>query len=266
MVMARRWVAHEPGGPDVFRLEELEVPAPGAGEVTIEVRAAGMNPADYKHVATGDPATFPKAVGYEVAGVITALGPATEIATGGGQVGDEVLAFRVTGGWSTALTVPARDVFAKPASMSFAEAANLLLAGCTAAEMLHVTCAVAGETIVVHGCSGAVGVSVLQHAAHMGVRVVGTGSEASFDRVQSFGGVPVRYGPGLEARVREASPDGVAAALDCVGTDEALDVSLALVEDRNRIVTIAAPARAVAEGFRSIAGAMPARRYGVTHD
>ena len=156
--MAQHWIATAPGDVDVFRFEEYDVPAPGPGEVTIEVRAAGVNPADPKHVRRGDAADFPKALGYEVAGVIGALGPDTEIASGGGAVGDEVLAFRVSGGWATALTVPAANVFAKPASLSFEVAANLLLAGATAAEMLHVTDAADGETILVHGASGAVGV------------------------------------------------------------------------------------------------------------
>jgi NADPH2:quinone reductase len=258
--MAQHWIALEPGDLGVFSLEEYDVPSPGPGEVTIEVRAAGMNPADYKHVAMGDPSSFPKAVGYEVAGVISAVGPGTHIASGGGRLGEEVLAFRVAGGWASELTVPAVDVFAKPPGLSFAEAANLLLAGCTAAEMLHVTEAAEGETVLVHGASGAVGVSVLQQAAARGIHVIGTASETSFDRVRGYGGVPVRYGAGLEQRVREAAPGGVTAALDCVGTDEAVDVSLTLVDDRARIVTIAAPGRAESDGIRAIGGTMPASK------
>src|SRR3954466_2960070 len=137
--MAQHWIATRPGGLDVFELEQYGAPPPGPGEVTITVRAAGMNPADAKHVRRGDAADFPKPIGYEVAGVVSAVGPDTEIASGPVAVSDEVLAFRVNGGWATELTVPARDVFAKPASLSFDEAANLLLAGCTASEMLHVT-------------------------------------------------------------------------------------------------------------------------------
>ena len=193
-----------------------------------------------------------------MAGVVTALGPDTELASGGGAVGDEVVAFRVSGGWATALTVPARDVFAKPASLSFEAAANLLLAGSTAAEMLHVTGVRDGETVLVHGASGAVGVSLLQQAARLGARVIGTASEERFDEVRRFGGEPVAYGDGLADRVRAAAPDGVVAALDCVGTDEAVDVSLELVADRDRVVTIAAKERADADGFRALAGAMPA--------
>lgn len=257
--MAQRWVATDFGDLDVFELVVTEVPDPGPGEVTITVRAAGMNPADYKHVAHGsDRILLPAPIGYEVSGVLSAVGPGTEIASGGGAVGDEVLAFRVSGGYATALTVPARDVFAKPASLGFPEAANLLLAAATAAEMLHVTGVGAGDTVLLHGASGAVGVSVLQQARLLGVRVVGTAGEDRFDVVRQFGGDPVRYGDGLADRVRALAPEGVSAALDAVGTDEAVDVSLALVPDRQRIVSIAAFGRTEAEGYRVIAGAMPA--------
>lgn len=258
--MARQWIARDFGDLDVFEEVEVDVPAPGPGEVTIEVRAAGMNPADFKHVAAGtDHSLLPVQVGYEIAGVITALGPDTEIASGGGAVGDEVLAFRIKGGYSSARTVPAKDVFAKPANVPFEQAANLLLAGATAAEMLDVTGVKAGDTVLVHGASGSVGVSILQQA-HLigGVRLIGTASEQNAGVVRSFGGEPVAYGEGLEARVRELAPEGIAAALDCVGTDEAVDVSLALVPDRDRIVTIAAFDRAKGSGIRAIAGAMPA--------
>ncbi len=261
MSTAKRWVAKDFGGLDVLELVEAEVPEPGAGEVTIEVRAAGVNPADYKHIAGGpnaDRSRLPIPIGYEVAGVVAAMGPDTELASGGGAIGDEVLAFRVSGGYAERLTVPARDVFAKPAALGFPEAANLLLAGTTAAETLYVTHVREGETILVHGASGAVGVSVLQQAREAGVRTIGTASESSFDVVRRFGGEPVAYGEGLEERVRTLARQGVDAALDCVGTDEAVDVSLALVADRGRIVTIANAARAHADGFAAIGGQMPA--------
>ncbi|HEY9324364.1 MAG TPA: NADP-dependent oxidoreductase, partial [Agromyces sp.] len=257
--MAAHWIAPRPGTPEVWEFVEHEVPAPGSGEVTIAVRAAGMNPADVKHVASERPgATFPVPIGYEVSGVLTAIGPDTVIGSGAARIGDEVVAFRVQGGYATALTVDASTVFAKPARLSHAEAANLLLAGTTAAEMLDVVSAGAGETVLVHGASGAVGVSVLQQARLLGVRVVGTAGEHGAERVRRYGGIPVRYGDGLAARVREAAPSPVAAALDCVGTAEAVDVSLDLVATRSRIVTIVAAARAAESGFRAIAGALPA--------
>jgi NADPH2:quinone reductase len=255
--MARRWEAHELGGPDTWSLVDHEPAEPGPGEVTIEVRAAGMNPADAKHVAAGtDPARLPVAIGYEVSGVLTAIGPGTLIASGAAKVGDEVLAFRISGGYSSAVTVSAFDVFAKPASVGFAEAANLLLAGSTAADMLRAAHVGAGDTVLLHGASGAVGVSVLQQARRLGATVVGTASPGRLDVVERFDGVPVAHGDGLERRVRDVAPV-VDVALDAVGTDEAVDVSLSLVADRGRVVTIAAKQRAQRDGFTALAGSDP---------
>jgi NADPH2:quinone reductase len=257
--MEHRWVATDFGGLDVFEEVEVDVPPPGEGEVTIEVHAVGMNPADYKHVSSpGDPSRLPIAVGYEVSGVLSAIGPNTELASGGGAIGDKVLAFRISGGYASAVTVAAKDVFAKPANLAFEEAANLLLAGSTAAEMLDVVAVSSGETILLHGASGAVGASALQQAALLGARVIGTASKERFDAARRFGGIPVEYGDGLADRVRQAAPEGIAAALDSVGTDEASDVSLELVNDRKRIVTIAAQGRARQDDFVAIGGSMPA--------
>ena len=253
---AQRWVARKPGGFDVFEFVSYDVAEPGPGEVTIAVRAAGVNPADPKHVAAGD-FSEPQPVGYEVSGVLTALGPDTEIASGGGSVGAPVIAFRISGGYATAVTVKAADVFAKPEGLDHPAAANLLLAGTTAAEMLHVTGVGTGDTVVVHGASGAVGVSVLQQARLLGLRVIGTASEHRFDVVRHYGGEPVAYGEGLERRLRDAAPEGFTAALDTVGTDEAVDTSLALIADRSRIVTIAAFGRVEETGIKAIGGAMP---------
>ncbi len=255
-----RWLATAWGGPAAWSFEEYEPPAPRSDEVTIAAHAAGVNPADAKHVAAPrDGVLLPVPIGYEVAGTISVAGDTAVSATGTQlTVGDEVLAFRVRGGYSTALTVPATDVLHKPAGLPFAEAANLLLAGTTAAEMLAVTAASPGETILLHGASGAVGVSVLQQAGLRGIRVIGTCSPARADEVRRFGGVPVAYGAGLADRVRLAA-DGapIAAALDAVGTDEAVEVSLELVSERRRIVTIVAAGRARAEGFLAIAGSLP---------
>ncbi|MDQ1672717.1 MAG: hypothetical protein QOC98_1279 [Frankiaceae bacterium] len=257
---SRRWVAPEFGGPEVLQLVEEDLAQPTAGQVLVTVRAAGMNPADYKGFAPGpgkDASVLPKTVGFEVAGVVEALGPETELASGGGAVGDAVLAFRIYDGYASRLLIPAADVFAKPDALDFPAAANLLLAATTAAEMLHVTGVAEGDTIVLHGASGAVGVSVLQQVRELGVRVLGTAGERNAAVVRRYGGVPVVYGDGLEGRLRAEAPDGVAAALDAVGTDEAVDVSLALVPDRQRIVSIAAFGRVEAEGYRVIGGTMP---------
>jgi NADPH:quinone reductase-like Zn-dependent oxidoreductase len=223
-----------------------------------------MNPADRKHLAgPRDGVALPAPIGYEISGEITAIGPdagdgtRTMIGSGRAQIGDEILAFRIRGGYATEVTIPAEKAFAKPTALTHPAAANLLLVGTTAAEMLAVTDVKAGETVLLHGASGAVGVSVLQQAAHRGIRVIGTASAARFDEVRRFGGIPITYGEGLADRARDAAGGEIAAALDAVGTDEAVDVSLELVADRGRVVTIAAAGRARTEGFRWIVGSAP---------
>jgi NADPH:quinone reductase-like Zn-dependent oxidoreductase len=251
-------MAHEWGGTDGWALDEFEAPAPQTGEVTIRIVAAGVNPADVKAVTFPRPgATLPVPIGFEVAGTISAIGADTRIGSGAVAVGDEVVAFRVPAGYATEITVPAKDVFAKPEALSHEQAANLLLAGTTAAQMLDVTRVSAGDTVLLHGASGAVGVSVLQQAAVIGARVIGTASAESFDRVAEFGGIPVAYGPGLADRVRAAAGGAVDAALDAAGTAEAVDVSLELVADRSRLVTIVINDRATDAGFEAIGGAQP---------
>jgi NADPH2:quinone reductase len=252
MATATKMMAAGYGAPDQVQPYEVDVPEPGPGEVTIDVRAAGVNPADYKAVAGNrgrDEANLPLPIGFEVAGVVSAAGPETGFA-----IGDEVLAFRVSGGYTSAITVPAKDVFAKPEALDFPEAANLLLAACTAADMLRVVPVEPGQTVIVHGASGAVGVSLLQQLAPLGVRAIGTASEHNFDSVRRFGAEPVTYGEGLEERLREHGP--FAAAFDCVGTDEAVDSSLALV-GKDRLVTVAAQGRAQEEGFAALGGMNP---------
>lgn len=100
--------------------------------------------------------------------------------------------------------------------------------------------------------------SLLQQVRLLGVHVVGTATERNFDVVRRFGGVSGVEGNGLEARLRELAPAGYAAALDTVGTDEAVDASLRLVSDPARIVTLSAGHRAEHDGFRAIGGTMPA--------
>lgn len=256
--MARHWIAKDWGSAEHWELVEYDVPAPTHGEITVRVRAAGMNPADRKHLAgPRDDIELPVPIGYEISGEITAIGPDTSIGSGPAVIGDEVLAFRIRGGYATEVTIPAEKAFAKPATLTHPAAANLLLVGTTAAEMLAVTDAKAGETVLLHGASGAVGVSVLQQAALRGIRVIGTASDARFDEVRRFGGIPIAYGEGLADGAREAAGGEFAAALDAVGTDEAVDVSLELVSDRGRIVTIAAVGRAGTEGFHWIVGSAP---------
>jgi NADPH:quinone reductase len=237
------------GGPEVLSLIEIDVPAPGPGQVTIEVRAAGINPVDSKFFSgkgpIGDsPDNLPLHLGLEAAGVVTAVGPDAVGPAGPLSVGDEVIAYPANGGYATAITVPANVVVPKPVELSWEKAAGLLLVGATALHAAAVINVSQGDTVLVHGGSGAVGLLAIQLSIAAGAAVVATASERNQQLVRDAGAVALTYGPGLLDRVRQAAPSGISAVIDAVGTDEAIDVSLSLVADRSRIVSIAARHRA----------------------
>lgn len=254
-----RWVAHGVAGLADFEAVEWNPPAPGPGELTVRIAAAGVNPADLKHVSRiTDPAAFPAPIGYELAGTVTAVGTDTRADSGRVRVGDRVAAFRVHGAYATELTFPAEKAFVLPDTVPDDQAAGLLLAGCTAAEMLTRSGALAGDTVLLHGASGAVGAIFLQLAAMSDVAVVGTAGPDRLGAVERFGGIPVTYGPGLADRVRAAAPAPVVAALDAAGTDEATQTSLDLVDDRSRIITVVDRKAAADHGFVALSGSDPA--------
>ncbi|MGH3412127.1 MAG: NADP-dependent oxidoreductase, partial [Marmoricola sp.] len=145
-------------------------------------------------------------------------------------------------------------VLPKPEGLGWPEAAGLLLTGATAVHTLVATGVHEGDTVLVHGAAGGVGLMAVQLAALRGARVVGTASERNHGLLRELGAEPVTYGDGLAERVRAAAPGGVDAALDLVGTDEALDVSLSLVDDRDRIATIASFARGGEEKVKVLGG------------
>jgi NADPH:quinone reductase len=245
--MAKTVVAVAYGGPEVLSVVDAEVPPPGPGEVTIEVRAAGVNPIDYKLYSGArgsSPDNLPMRLGLEVAGVITEVGSGATGPAGPLSVGDEVVAYPAHGGYATAVTVPATAVVPKPAELSWEQAAGLVLAGATAVHALAVVKISSGDTVLVHGGSGAVGLLAVQLSLAAGATVVATASERNQALLRDVGAVAVTYGPGLLDRVTQAAPSGVNAVIDAVGTDEAIDVSLAVVPDPARIVSIAAFHRA----------------------
>ena len=233
------------------------VGSPGPGEVRIEVRAAGTNPADYKSysgVFGTDPAKLPLRLGYEVSGVVAEVGAGAEGPAGPIGVGDEVVAYSIDGGYAAQIIAPGSAVLPKPTTLSFEQGSGLLLSGVTAAHTLVATAVAAGDTVVIHGASGGVGLMAVQLAVAKGARVIGTASESRHDYLRQLGAEPVTYGAGLEDRIRALAPDGVDAAIDMVGTDEAVEVSLALVADRSRIATIAAFGRAGKDGIKLLGG------------
>jgi NADPH:quinone reductase-like Zn-dependent oxidoreductase len=226
-------VAEAYGGPEVLVLQDVELPAPGEGKVLVDVRAAGANPLDYKLYSGdmgSDPARLPMPIGLEAAGVVVAVAPGVAGYTGPLTVGDAVIVTGISGGYAERVVAGAADVGHKPESLSFEQAAGLLLVGGTAWHLLTNTRVGTGDTVLIHGASGGVGLMAVQLAVARGAKVIATASPARHDQLRGYGAEPVAYGEGLADRVRAIGT--VDAALDLVGTDEALLTSVELVADR----------------------------------
>ncbi|GAB2673809.1 NADP-dependent oxidoreductase [Kribbella swartbergensis] len=228
-------VFEEFGGPEVLRTEDAAEPHAGPGEVRVRVRAAGVNPIDFK-IRRGwtqgfIDVTFPATPGLEVAGVVDEAGEGAQFA-----VGDEVVGWSATGAYAEHAIVG--NVVRKPAEVSWEQAVALPVAGETAQRVLNELGVKAGETLLLHGAAGAVGSVAVQLATAAGVTVIGTASPANHDFLRSIGAVPVAYGDGLLDRVREAAPQGVDAVFDAAGQG-GLQESIELRGGTDRIVTIA---------------------------
>lgn len=243
------------GGPEVLQQIEIPDPTPAAGQVAIRVEAVGVNPIDGKlraGVRTSAPITEPRRVGNDGAGVVTAVGEGVD----GFRVGDPVV-FSAPGAYATDVVADAAQVHARPRQVSAAVGAALGIPVGTAYQTLRSLAVTAGDTVLVHAGSGAVGQALIQYAVLWGATVVATSSPRRFDRVRALGATPVAYGEGLEDRVREAAPQGVTVAIDAAGTDEALQTSLALVADRSRIATLVRGKDADGLGIRAFSGGSP---------
>ncbi|MGW6929684.1 NADP-dependent oxidoreductase [Lentzea sp. NPDC054927] len=222
------------GGPEVLRLEDVEEPHTGPGQVRLKVVAAGVNPVDYKIRSGWMPdmaPELPAIPGLEAAGVVDEVGAGVT----GVAVGDEVMAWTVTG--SYAEYALADDFALKPVGLGWETAAALPVALETADRVLDTLGVTAGETLLVHGAAGVVGAVGVQLAVARGVTVVGTASPRNHDYLRSLGAIPVTYGDGLADRVRALAPQGVDAVFDVAGQD-ALPVSIELRGGTGRIVTI----------------------------
>lgn len=223
------------GGPEVLRDTEVELPEPGAGQVRVRVRAAGVNPIDGKLRSGGGwPIELPSIPGVEAAGVIDALGPDVT----GLAVGDEVLGPTLTG--SYAQFALSDRMVAKPAGLAWDVAAAVPVVAETALRVLRLLDVSAGETLLIHGASGSVGVLAVQLARQRGVTVIGTAGEAGRERIGRLGATAIGYGDGLVDRVRSVAPQGIDAVFDASGWG-ALPDSIALRGGPERIVTIADP-------------------------
>jgi len=247
------------GGPEVLSVVDQPAGEPGPGEARIQVRAAGVNPVDWR-VYSGrmgaDPARLPLRLGSEAAGVVTAAGPDAVGPAGPVRVGDEVIAFRAPGAYAADLVTRADALVPKPDTLDWAEASGLMLTGVTAWHLLAATDVHQGDTVLMHGAAGGVGLIAIQLAVSRGATVIATASPPRHDFLRGLGAIPVAYGAGLAVRVGMAAPGGVDVALDLAGTDEALDVSLDLVADRARVATLVVTPRARKAGIKLL-GAAP---------
>ncbi|WP_067453252.1 NADP-dependent oxidoreductase [Actinomadura macra] len=226
------------------RLTVGEVPEPkvGPGSVLVEVRAAGVNPVDWKAMAGGlDPlmdAVFPVIPGWDVAGVVRGRGPdVPEFAPG-----DEVMAYARKeilrdGTFAQYVAVPAAHVALKPVALDWEQAGGLPLAGMTAQRSLDRLDIGHDDVLLVHAASAGVGGFAVQIARSRGARVIGTASEPNHDYLRELGAEPVAYGDGLADRVRDLAPDGVSAVADFVGGQ--LATTLAVLRPGGRHTSVA---------------------------
>ena len=255
--MAKAIQYSELGGPEVLALNEVPDPVPAPGEVAVRVEAAGVNPIDAKQrsgLRPTPPITEPRGTGVDGAGHVTAVGSDVD----GFRIGDPVVFTGINGSYATDVVVPAHKVFVRPAGVSAAVGAALGVPFGTAYQTVRSLGIRGGDTLLIHGASGSVGQAAIQFAALAGARVLGTTSDRRADRVLARGGEPLAYGDGLVERVRQAAPQGVTAILDCAGTDEAIEASLELLEDRSRIATIVRGTDAASFGIRAFSGGSPA--------
>lgn len=254
--MARAIVYTEFGSPDVLHLIEIPDPIALSGEAVVRIEAAGANPIDAKLRSAkrpSPPITEPRAVGFDGAGVIESLGDDVD----GFAVGDRVAIRDTRGTYSSMLAVPVEKLVALPDAVTSAEGAGIGIPAGTAYQALRSLDVIEGDVLLVHGGSGSVGQAAVQFAVAWGATVIATASPARHEQLRELGATPVAYGDGLLERVREAAPDGVTVALDCAGTDEAIEVSLELVADRDRIATIVRGPDAASFGIRAFSGGSP---------
>ena len=238
------------GDRDVLHVADVDVPVPPAGEVVVEVRAAGINPGEASiRLGLLDamfPATFPSGEGSDLAGVVSAVGDGvTEFA-----VGDGVL------GWSWRrsshaeyVAVPVGQLIAKPAALSWEVAGALYVVACTAYAAVRAVDVREGDTVAVSAAAGGVGSIVVQLLRLRGATVLGIASEGNHDWLAAHGVVPIAYGDGLVERLRAAAPNGIDAFIDLFGP-EYLDVAVESGIPPDRIETIISRQKAAEIGAK----------------
>jgi NADPH:quinone reductase-like Zn-dependent oxidoreductase len=253
------------GGPEVLHLVDVPQPHAGPGQIRIAVRAAGVNPVDWK-IRNGStlrtiPVALPHIPGLEAAGVVDEVGAGVE----GVSVGDEVFGAAQNASAEYAVL----DEWApKPPELTWAQAGGLAMVVETAARGLDLLGISAGQesagtesagtesastTLLVNGAAGGVGLAAVQLAQARGARVIGTASKDNQEYLSSLGAAATDYGPGLVDRVRSLAPDGIDAAL-AVSGEGALPDLITLTGSPDRVVSIG-DATAADHGVRFTTGA-----------
>ena len=222
------------GGPEVLKLVEVAEPHAGPGQVRIAVRAAGMNGIDWKiragYMSGNKPLAKPTGTGTDAAGVVDEVGEGV----GGVVIGDEVFG---SGSETFAEYAVLTSWAAKPAALSFEEAAGYPIAVETALRIIGEVGIAPGQTLLVNGASGGVGSAVVQFARRRGIAVIGIASARNHDYVRALGATPATYGDGLVARVRALAPGGIDAALDIAGSGVIPEL-IELTGDPARVLSI----------------------------
>ncbi|MDH6627711.1 NADPH:quinone reductase-like Zn-dependent oxidoreductase [Streptomyces sp. LBL] len=229
----------EYGTTDVLRVVDVPAPVPGPGQVRLVVRAAGVNPFDWK-VMQGFmrqmmPLDLPAGLGSDVAGVVDEVGEGVTAFA----VGDEVLGASLTPGYAQSALADAGALVAKPAGLSWDVAGTLAGSGGTAWTVIELLKVIQGETLLIHAASGGVGTFAAQLAVARGARVIGTASPDNHERLRALGVTPVAHSEGLADRVRAIAPDGVDAVLDASGHGE-IPMSIDLAGGPERVLTLLA--------------------------
>ncbi|MGW4769648.1 NADP-dependent oxidoreductase [Nocardia sp. NPDC004278] len=242
------------GGIDVLRIDEVDRPVPGAGQVLVQVRAAGINPGEAA-LRTGAmtdifPSTFPSGQGSDLAGVVVEIGAGADRFS----PGDEVIGFSEKRAAQAELVlVDVDNLTPKPMNVPWEVAGGLYIAGVTAWGAVHSVQLERGESVVVSGAAGGVGSFAVQLARRAGATVIGLASEGNHEWLHSHGVIPVAYGDGVMDRIKAAAPGGVHAFIDTYGGGY-VELALALGVAIERIDTIIDFAAAAKYGAKTEPG------------
>ncbi|MFF7588944.1 NADP-dependent oxidoreductase [Kitasatospora purpeofusca] len=247
--MAKAFGFVDYGGPENQEFLDRPVLEPGPGQLAVAVRAAGVNPVDWKvrRGLLGRERWLPFVMGSEASGVVERIGPGVT----GFTPGDEVFGLAAAGAFAEQTLLLAGSSALKPAKVGFDQAATLPVAAATADDAVRDIGVGAGQTLLILGVSGGVGSAAAQIARSRGIRVVGTAGDSNRGYVESLGAVPVRYGEGVADRIRAVAPDGVDGILDLIGGDD-LRAAAVTLADRSRLVATSDPVTAQELGGRFI--------------